>query len=135
MAYVTQTQKGEERNRLYLEDLPVHEWYRFVLSFPPHLVRAYIERFGLSSEQWVFDPFCGTGTTLVECKKLGIPSIGLEANPVVHFAAQVKTNRCCWDSCGPEKTCAGTNRDSCAQTHEAFTKRTRTICGSLIIPA
>ncbi len=92
MAYVTQTQEGEERNRLYLEDLPVHEWYRFVLSFPPHLVRAYIERFGLSSEQWVFDPFCGTGTTLVECKKLGIPSIGLEANPVVHFAAQVKTN-------------------------------------------
>ncbi len=92
MAYVTQTQQGEERNRLYLEDLPVHQWYRFVLSFPPHLVRAYIERFGLSGEQWVFDPFCGTGTTLVECKKLGIPSIGLEANPVVHFAAQVKTN-------------------------------------------
>ena len=92
MAYVTQTQEGKERNRLYPEDLPVHEWYRFVLSFPPHLVRAYIERFGLSSEQWVFDPFCGTGTTLVECKKLGIPSIGLEANPVVHFAAQVKTN-------------------------------------------
>ena len=92
MAYVTQTQKGEERNRLYLEDLPVHEWYRFVLSFPPHLVRTYIERFGLSGEHWVFDPFCGTGTTLVECKKLGIPSIGLEANPVVHFAAQVKTN-------------------------------------------
>lgn len=38
----------------------------------------------------VLDPFCGTGTTLVECCKLGIPSIGIEANPVAHFASKVK---------------------------------------------
>jgi hypothetical protein len=25
-------------NKLYPEDRAVHEWYRFVLSFPPHLV-------------------------------------------------------------------------------------------------
>jgi len=24
---------------------PVHEWYRFVLSFPPHSVRNYLQRF------------------------------------------------------------------------------------------
>ena len=40
----------------------------------------------------LLDPFCGTGTTLVECKKNGIASVGLEANPVVHFAATVKTS-------------------------------------------
>jgi hypothetical protein len=38
----------------------------------------------------VLDPFCGTGTTLVECKKQGIPSVGIEANPVLAFASQVK---------------------------------------------
>jgi DNA modification methylase len=92
MAYAIQPKEGEELNRLYAEDLPVHEWYRFVLSFPPHLVRHYIAKFGLSRHHWVLDPFCGTGTTLVECKKNGIPSVGLEANPVVHFAAQTKTN-------------------------------------------
>lgn len=27
-------------NKLYPEDRAVHEWYRFVLSFPPHLVRT-----------------------------------------------------------------------------------------------
>jgi hypothetical protein len=40
----------------------------------------------------VLDPFCGTGTTLVECKKLGIPSVGIEANPMAFFASQVKVD-------------------------------------------
>ncbi len=92
MAYAVQTRDGGELNRLYEEDLPVHEWYRFVLSFPPHLVRKYIEQFGLGRYHWVLDPFCGTGTTLVECKKNGIPSVGLEANPVVQYAASAKVN-------------------------------------------
>ena len=92
MPYMTQTRKGEELNRLYPEDRPVNEWYRFVLSYPPHLVRDYINRFGLDEENCVLDPFCGTGTTLVECKKRGIRSVGIEANPVVQFAASVKTD-------------------------------------------
>ena len=65
-----------ETNKLLPEDRPAHEWYRFVLSFPPHLVRTYLHRFGINRTHQVLDPFCGTGTTLVECKKLGIPSIG-----------------------------------------------------------
>ena len=91
MAYTTQLQKGNELNRLYEDDRPVHEWYRFVLSYPPHLVRSYIERFDLSESQTILDPFCGTGTTIVEAKKLGIGSVGIEANAVAHFAARVKT--------------------------------------------
>ena len=79
-----------EDNKLRLHDRAVHQWYRFVLSFPPHLVRDYIAKFGLNSQHHVLDPFCGTGTTLVECKKLGIPSSGLESNPVVYFASQTK---------------------------------------------
>lgn len=94
MAYVTQDRKGDELNRPYEEDLPVHRWYRFVLSYPPHLVRRYVKRFCLREGNCVLDPFCGTGTSLVECKKLGLPSIGVEANPVVAFAARTKTN---WD--------------------------------------
>jgi hypothetical protein len=81
---------GAENNRLRLEDRAVHDWYRFVLSFPPHLVRAYLDRFSIGPGQVVLDPFCGTGTTLVECKKLGIASIGIERNPMAHFASQTK---------------------------------------------
>ena len=92
MAYATQRKNGSELNRLYENDRPVHEWYRFVLSFPPHLARDYIEKFDLALGKTVLDPFCGTGTTLVEAKKLGVASVGVEANAMAHFAAMVKTD-------------------------------------------
>ena len=79
-----------ERNRLLADDRPIHDWYRFVLSFPPHLVRDYVERFGLSEGATILDPFCGTGTTLVEAKKLSIASVGIEALPMSAFAAATK---------------------------------------------
>jgi len=81
-----------EDNKLKLTDRTAHQWYRFVLSYPPHLVRDYVAKFGLGARHRVLDPFCGTGTTPVECKKLGIPSVGLEANPIVRFASQTKLN-------------------------------------------
>ena len=81
-----------ERNRLRPEDRAVHDWYRFVLSFPSHLVRDYLDTFGVDSTQRVLDPFCGTGTTLVECKKLGIPSVGIERNPMAAFASRTKVD-------------------------------------------
>ncbi len=79
-------------NKLGEHDRLVHDWYRFVLSFPPHLVRSYLDEFGVNSDSVVLDPFCGTGTTLVECKLNGIPSIGIEANPFPKFASFVKTS-------------------------------------------
>ena len=81
-----------ERNRLRPEDRAVHDWYRFVLSFPSHLVRDCLDTFGVDSTQRVLDPFCGTGTTLVECRKLGIPSVGIEANPMAGFASRTKVD-------------------------------------------
>ncbi len=79
-------------NKLAPEDRAFHDWYRFVLSFPPHLVRDYINEFNLSKNSVILDPFCGTGTTLIEAKMLGYQSIGLEANSFAHFAASVKVN-------------------------------------------
>lgn len=84
--------QNHENNKLRDDDRPAHGWYRFVLSFPPHLVRKYLEGFGVDSRHRILDPFCGTGTTLVECKKHCVESIGIEANPVACFASRVKSD-------------------------------------------
>lgn len=82
--------RNGDKNKLFQSDRRFHDWYRFVLSFPPQLVRHYIEEFELGPKDLVLDPFCGTGTTLVESKMQKVPSIGIEANNFAHFASSVK---------------------------------------------
>jgi len=79
-------------NRIDPSDRAIHDWYRFVLSFPPHLVRNYLKDFELDRHHVLLDPFCGTGTTIVEAKKNKIACIGIEANPIAHFACSVKVD-------------------------------------------
>ena len=84
-------------NKILPEDETIHQWYRFVLSFPPHLVRSYLEDFGLlgnggKDSVTILDPFCGTGTTIVEAKLNNVRAIGVEANPFAHFASKIKTD-------------------------------------------
>ena len=94
------------RNQMRAADRPIHDWYRFVLSYPPHLVRNYVERFQIEPGQTILDPFCGTGTTMVEARKLGIESVGIEAVPMSAFAARTKLN---WDA-APDDLARDANR-------------------------
>ena len=96
------TKRNGIANKLGPGDRIVHDWYRFVLSFPPHLVRQYFDQFKLGSKSVVLDPFCGTGTTVVESKKRGIPAFSIEAHPVPHFASTVKVD---WSISSEELLC------------------------------
>src|SRR5262249_15629914 len=91
-ATVPDTGRPGNCNNLQRDDLPVHGWYRFVLSYPPHLVRQYLKAFELTGADTVLDPFCGTGTTLVESKKQRISSIGCDAHPFAAMVSRVKTH-------------------------------------------
>jgi len=70
----------------------VHDWYKLVLGYSDHLVADIIDEFQLKPGAAVFDPFCGSGTTAVECKKRGVDCWAVDANPASYFAARVKTN-------------------------------------------
>jgi hypothetical protein len=61
----------------------VHRWYRLTPSYSPNLVRFLLKEFGVSQNNFVFDPFSGRGTTTIECQKKGIPSLGIEVNPLL----------------------------------------------------
>jgi hypothetical protein len=40
--------------------------------------------------QWVLDPFCGRGTTMFAARRLGLGSVGIDANPVAVAIARAK---------------------------------------------
>lgn len=81
---------GRDRSQRFLNG-EVHDWYRIMLGYTDHLVADLIDQLGVQPGHRVLDPFCGTGTTLVECMKRGIDSVGVDANPSSVFAARVKT--------------------------------------------
>ena len=120
---------SRDQNKLVRQDRGFHDWYRFVLSFPPHVVREYLSRWNVSSDQLVLDPFCGTGTTVVECKKMGIPSIGVEANPLACFASMTKLN---WQ---PNPVDLVQHAEQIALIAHAETKLTKQSNGLRLLPA
>ncbi len=69
-----------------------HNWYKSVFGAPPRLIAELIQQLGGNGTSVVLDPFCGTGTTNVECKSRLIKSIGTDVNPVALLASAVKTN-------------------------------------------
>lgn len=53
-------------------------WGNFIPQIPSQLMLRYTKK-----EDWVIDPFVGSGTTLIECRRLGRNGIGVELNPDV----------------------------------------------------
>jgi len=68
-----------------------HGWHRYVGRFPSHLVRALLNHFLATTDDVVCDPFAGSGTTLVECRLLGIPAIGIEICPLSSLMCRTKS--------------------------------------------
>ena len=60
---------------------------KFIAEIP----RALLESLPIAPDTAVLDPFSGSGTTLVECQRRGIPTIGIDLNPIACLITRVKT--------------------------------------------
>jgi hypothetical protein len=69
-----------------------HYLFRFPAKFHPPVVRSLLERYSAPGDR-VFDPFCGSGTLLVEAGATGRHAIGSDVDPVAVFASQTKVQR------------------------------------------
>jgi site-specific DNA-methyltransferase (cytosine-N4-specific) len=64
-----------------------HGLHEYKGKFNPQVVRAIGNILGLDESACVLDPFCGSGTTLLECAHAGWNAIGVDRNPLaVHIA-------------------------------------------------
>ncbi len=67
-----------------------HGLHEYKGKFNPQVVRAILNILKVPLGARVLDPFCGSGTALVECSHLGMKAIGTDLNPLAVFIANAK---------------------------------------------
>ncbi len=70
--------------------LPVHRWFRYSAGFSGAWAEDLISREAGGRDVRVFDPFAGSGTTLIAAEQCGVESWGIDPHPFVARVAQAK---------------------------------------------
>lgn len=68
----------------------VHRLHPYLGKYIPQLVEIFLRKY-FKPGQVVFDPFAGSGTTLVQAKELGINSVGCDVSAFNVLLARAKT--------------------------------------------
>lgn len=68
----------------------VHGIHEYKGKFNPQLARFILNYFDAKPGSNVLDPFCGSGTTLIECAYQKINAVGVDMNPLAVFLTKAK---------------------------------------------
>jgi site-specific DNA-methyltransferase (cytosine-N4-specific) len=68
----------------------VHGMHEYKGKFNPQIVRGLFNIFGVNTNSKIIDPFCGSGTTLVEAAHIGAESLGFDINPLAVYITNAK---------------------------------------------
>ena len=68
-----------------------HTLHRFPGKFVPQVARELLSLVGATNQSLIGDPFCGSGTSLVEASVTGIPMVGVDLDPLAVLISQAKT--------------------------------------------
>lgn len=69
-----------------------HGFHPYPAKFTPQLVNKYFSLYCKRGYK-IIDPFCGSGTTLVEAALNGMESVGIDLNPIAYIISKAKTSR------------------------------------------
>jgi len=67
-----------------------HSFHEYKGRFYPQIAKAFMNYAGIKKRDVVLDPFCGSGTTLVESFLFGANAIGVDINPIAFLLARAK---------------------------------------------
>lgn len=70
-----------------------HCFHTYPAMMIPQVARELINKYKNKNTKLIFDPYMGSGTTLVEAKLAGINSVGTDLNPLARLIAKVKTEK------------------------------------------
>lgn len=70
--------------------VPYHQWFKYREGFASELITELIKMSEAKQDEYIIDPFCGSGTTNVVAVLNGFNSIGLDINPMSAFITDAK---------------------------------------------
>jgi hypothetical protein len=68
----------------------LHSFFPFKAKFHPQMIKALLNYCCVDEKDVVLDPLSGSATLTLVCKELGIPSIGIDINPLYTHSSDIK---------------------------------------------
>ena len=65
-------------------------WFKLKEGYSSFMVEHLLKEFKASPDEWVLDPFLGSGSTLVGARNAGINGVGFEINPFLATLSRAK---------------------------------------------